>query len=284
MDDLRFDSIARGLAQADWSRRRLVRILGGSFVALLGWEPDKASAKKRKKKKKKPPTCARDCTGKDCGDADGCGGKCTTQQGCGATETCISGQCFDDACDPPCTGNHICQNGSCACPQGLKECAGAGYFGNCHECCVDAFSGPPDAECIGNLGGEYCRDDDGDLIFRCSCYPYEKNCGDGQCVQCCTHEQCMQLYEDPFRVCVGGGCRCDEVGGFFLCPSGSYHERACRHISDDQEACGPDCDACGQTAVCAGGTCCLPPGASCDGNQGGCCAGIGGCGPGFICS
>ena len=272
MDYRRLDQFARTLAVMRPRRTVAVALAGGILAALRDGSGHEASAKKRKKKKKKPPACARNCNGKDCGDADGCG----------AGETCINGQCIGDACDPPCTGNHICKNGSCACPQGLKECEGPGYFGNCHECCSDGHTTSPHPDCAGHLGGQYCSDFDGDLVETCGCGPQE-NCGDGICVQCCTNQLCRERYNDDFRVCIGGGCRCEETAGFFECPSGSYYAHACKHISDNHEACGPDCNVCSEGAVCENGTCCLPPGASCDGKQGACCAGIGSCGPGFIC-
>jgi len=39
-------------------------------------------------------SCARDCTGKSCGD-DGCGGTCGN---CAGSETCYDGTCYDSAC------------------------------------------------------------------------------------------------------------------------------------------------------------------------------------------
>lgn len=277
MDDLRFDSIARGLAQAGWSRRRLVRILGGSFVALLGLDAADAGAKKRKKKKKKPPACARSCAGKGCGDADGCGGFCTA---CPSGKTCQGSQCVPDSCDPPCAGNYICKNGSCACPEGLKECATGGWPGYCHECCLGP--GPesaPDTECNGNLGGEYCRADG--FVNRCDCLSGQDNCGDGQCVQCCEHQRCQTGYQDEFRFCLGSQCLCNEEAGFIECPNTGHNPGKCRHSSDDVTACGPQCLDCNynrqyQNFVCQG-KCCLPSGALCALANEECCSGLVAC-------
>jgi hypothetical protein len=44
MDDRRFDNLARGLADAGWSRRGLVGVLSGASSApLLGWAPEAAA-------------------------------------------------------------------------------------------------------------------------------------------------------------------------------------------------------------------------------------------------
>jgi hypothetical protein len=291
MDDHRFDELIRTLAQGGWSRRHASRSLAGGALALLAVVgAHSAEARKRKKKKKKksqpapqaplsppatqgpagPSGCTPDCAGKGCGDADGCGGLCTA---CPSGKTCQNQQCVDDTCTPTCTGNHLCQNGSCVCAPGFKECGGPGFFGLCHECChPDDFF--PDPDCAGSLNGNFCTDVDGDLVLTCSCFARQENCGDGKCVECCTHQKCQSTYEDEFRVCIGGVCRCDEAAGFILCPDGPARN-FCRHVADDAKACGPQCVDCGLVAhgwQCENGTCCLGRGHACVPDS--CCSGL----------
>jgi hypothetical protein len=111
MDDRRFDTVARSLAERDWSRRRLSRTFTGSMLALLlSCDAPGAGAKRKRKKKKKqtqspvppPVECVPSCAGRLCGD-DGCGGMCGID----------------------CTGGKTCQNGACACPGTTQDCNGS---------------------------------------------------------------------------------------------------------------------------------------------------------------
>jgi hypothetical protein len=262
-----------------WTRRRFGRLAAGSAAALLGsavpWATE--AKRKRKKKKKQPSGCSRSCFNKVCGANDGCGGKCTVQAGCETDEACVDGACRPNVCNPACTGNHVCQpNGSCACPQGLHECEGPGYFGNCHECCVDPFPSVPDEECNTSPNGEFCRDDDGDLVFTCSCIApagceehrsCQVNCG-GQCGECCDNAGCLFKYQDANRVCNANlGCECRP--GTQPCQGSGL----CRDQTSP-ETCGSICRDCGPNRDCAAGNCCIPLAGICGGQADSCCPGL----------
>jgi hypothetical protein len=288
MDDWRFDHLAVVLARAE-QRRTIARLLAVSLFAALPADHGGEALAKRRRKKKKPPAplppppsgCTPSCFNKVCGQNDGCGGRCTVQAGCDSDESCRDGACVA-TCTSVCTGNHICQpNGSCTCPPGLKECEGPGYFGNCHECCVTGFDTAPHPDCIGSAGGPYCRDDDGDLVIRCSCLPGQKACGGGVCGVCCDTSNCFfDVFNDGQIVDSGRdcvvvnqqtgelGCRCRP--GFSRCGNTSV----CA-APGDPRLCGADCVKCGTGAVCRGNPerCCIPESGACF-FGGDCCPGL----------
>jgi hypothetical protein len=293
MDDRRFDRLTRLLASGTSRRVAAGAVFSSTLATLFADSPEESAARKKRKKKKKkqpPPSpppggCTPSCFNKVCGQDDGCGSPCTTQVGCDTDEACIGGQCVPNTCNPACTGNHICQpNGTCACPPGLKECDGPGYFGNCHECCVDAFPTAPDAECIGSAGGPYCGDDDGDLVYRCECFPGQRPCGGGACGTCCDTFDCFfdvfgtgQIV-DSGRDCVivnqetgELGCRCRQ--GFARCGTTSV----CA-APGDPKLCGANCIDCTRFSgfVCRGNPerCCIPEFGSCLVSED-CCPGLG---------
>ena len=289
MDESRFDALARMLSSKAGGRRQTLGILAGWAMAAIGRGPEGTRGKKRKKNRKKkkvqtpqplpPSPCVPDCRGKKCG-SDGCGGTCGS---CQQAESCVSGQCTSASCSPACPANQVCQGGVCGCPAGMKECPNQGPPGSCHECCVTTATFP-DPECASSPNGNYCVDPNGNQLYRCGCYIGLKNCGDGKCVPCCTHQDCINLTGDQHRLCLSGACLCNETDGFVECPDPSFHVGECRHIADDSDACGPLCKRCDPpNSVCAGGACCFPSGASCVNNSRGCCAGENACGPGFIC-
>jgi hypothetical protein len=287
MDDRRFDNLTRALA-AMLPRRALT---GAALVAAarfaMGAGEEAASKKRKKKKKKKPASCPnRSCLNKVCGQDDGCGTPCTVQAGCDTDEACINGACAGNVCTPPCTGNKICQpNGSCACPSGLKECSAAGGFpGYCHECCYDGFEGPPDAECIGSAGGPYCREDDGDLINWCSCYPGQKSCGGGVCGLCCDVSDCfIDVFNDGQNVDSGRDCLvANETTGELTCQCRTGFRRCTQTSSvcaapDTLRLCGPECAMdCARFpgSVCRDERCCMLEAGKCQSSQD-CCGDLG---------
>ncbi len=287
MDPTRFDAITRRLTEMDWSRRRVAAALGiGILTNLTGGRVLETTAKSKNKKKKKkkggsknqppssppasPPTpppgspCVTDCAGKVCGN-DGCGGSCG---GCGNGASCSGGQCVASSCSAPCTSNQICQNGACVCPPGLKECAGPGYLATCHECCVDAFTGPPDQECNASPNGEYCLDDDGDFVLRCGCLSGTVLCNDGRCGECCNDAFCLATQGQ------GRFCNANHV---CACPGTATWcsvELGCRDTTSDKDACGPTCMDCGPGWECKNSRCCLELGGNCALNSNECCAGL----------
>ncbi len=245
MDAERFDLVVRSLV-ASRSRRAVLGIALGGVLSGPFVEGTK-SRKRRKKKKKNLAGRSCSCFNKVCGQDDGCGGKCTVQAGCDQDEACVNGQCVGNVCNPACTGNHICQpNGSCACPEGLKECAGQGFFGNCHECCAPSNIVTA-SECVGNPNGQYCADYFGELVFRCRC-PAE-NCG-GLCGMCCDDAFCERT-QGSGRFCTANRvCACRQ--GLTHCSN----ELGCVDTMTNRDACGPLCKVCDSGFSCFNGACC----------------------------
>jgi hypothetical protein len=302
MDNRQFDDLARMVASIGWSRRRIIQhVAQGGIAALVAWRPDESAAKKKrkkKKKKKKPatPSCKPDCTGKGCGDFDGCAGTCTAcpagktcqnngcvdlactptcggkvcgdLDGCGGTctacpagKTCQNNQCVDECRDEDCFGSRRCRNGVCACPEGLRDCDGRFW---CGECCTTA-------ECPGfpSPNGLQCGNEEaGSDILICRC-PNGVHCGDGRCVQCCNSDFCVDQF-GPGKFCnVNGGCQCPE--GTQQCS----FEQGCRDTKTDRFACGPNCIECPPGQLCENANCCFGLAIDCSMNLDGCCSGLG---------
>ncbi len=171
-------------------------------------------------------TCTPSCTGKACGDNDGCSSVCTTGA-CGTGQRCVAGACGCDttSCSGCCDGK-ICQTGSQdnACGKGGTACTvckagtacGTGDCGTCggsgQACCAGNQCGAP-----GTCGG-------GGTVGVCGCTP---NCAGKAC---------------------GAGDGCNGVCNAGSCAFGL-------HCSSGTCACdGTSCSGCCQTGQCVGGT------------------------------
>lgn len=71
--------------------------------------------------------CVRDCTGKSCGDDDGCGSVCDGV--CATGQRCLAGTCTCDATSCP---NGCCKAGECRAGDGIDACGTGGAA--CVEC------------------------------------------------------------------------------------------------------------------------------------------------------
>ncbi|MFN8590206.1 MAG: hypothetical protein U0031_02010 [Thermomicrobiales bacterium] len=224
MDDRRFDLLTRTLATTA-PRRVFTAMLTASLVAAMpGVRGEDGFAKKRKKKKKKkPPT--------------------TCIPACPSGKICQNNQCVDGCRDEDCFGSRRCRNGVCACPEGLQDCDGQFW---CGECCSDSecpgFPNPNSLKCANEEAGSDV------LICRCLSGVH---CGDGRCVQCCNSDFCVNEY-GPGKFCnANGGCACPE--GTQQCAK----EQGCRDTKSDRFACGPNCAVCGAGLLCENSRCCV---------------------------
>jgi hypothetical protein len=92
------------------------------------------------------PACTTNCTGKRCGELDGCGGVCTTngfETSCtakgfaGGSLTCINGVVGTSNCT--CAANYYSNGTSCvACAAGKKSLAGSTSVNQCVDCLGDS--------------------------------------------------------------------------------------------------------------------------------------------------
>ncbi len=208
MDDLHFDALTRGLAAPDTRRRVLsglaaLPVLGGLF-GILDADDAQAGGGRRKRRKKrhkhgkgrrrtnsrgkhkpKPPSvCVPDCTGKSCGDADGCGGTCTN--GCAAGLVCADGRC-------------IAAPGTCA--AGAGACGTSGVFVACNA--------PARCQCQVTTEGQTA-------CLRSLGLPG----AGGSCGGCGDSAECGALFPDvPGVVCVAGPHCCGGASrGFCMAP------------------------------------------------------------------
>jgi hypothetical protein len=185
--------------------------------------------------------CEADCTGKVCGQSDGCFGTCT---GCDQpAATCIGGQCI---CEQDCEGK-VCGDddgcgGTCAeCPNPADLC----IAGTCDYPCDVATCDPafdeclPDGTCVqcdaaANCVGKVCGDDFCGGVCGAGCTAGQE-CTGGQCAGIPAGRSCQQRTGSP--MCCGprdDNCRSDDETCF--CDEFCIEARDC---------CADACDACG---------------------------------------
>jgi hypothetical protein len=241
LDDHRFDALSQAIARltdhspAAWDRagkaptRRL--LLGGLaasvLTTLLGAEAEAKKKRKRKNKKRGKP------------------GKAGT-------------------CSPACTGEKVCQDGSCVCPDDRSECGDrccpSGQFcsaGQCTACVPDvaenickgavcgvkANSCGAETSCGACPGNHVCRG--GVCVAGVDCPPGTRYCK-GVCLDdglCCDDDECPG---EPR--CIGGFCRCPEgrvecngrcCGDREMCDGGRCKRAECDNQIPGVKYCGP---------------------------------------------
>jgi cysteine-rich repeat protein len=70
--------------------------------------------------------CIPDCTGKVCGDSDGCGGSCTF---CSGNNVCVQG-----LCEPSCQNNNQCSGGKVCVNNVCQLCGNGVWVADGEEC------------------------------------------------------------------------------------------------------------------------------------------------------
>jgi hypothetical protein len=308
MDDRRFDALTRACT-AGAPRRGIVRFLAAGALAAAwdlairgGWRNAEAKCKKPcgpcrackqgKCTKKKPDgtacgsggrcqqgrCCTPDCAGKPCGEADGCGGVCTAQQGCGAS--CGTGQrpcalpAGGVACIPD-DGTHCCTQDDCGGPASDLTCDHAGDFVcRCREAGVGRCPPPHELTCHtccpggsgsgGCPAGQVC----GGVSQRCECpagFAIRGACG----ARCVCGPTCALVCPPGWTCCGDDGCvytsgcgpATNGCHGYRNCGSCGHHcaeseaccSGACVRLDDEA-----NCGYCG--AACPAGTRCCGPG------------------------
>ncbi|MCA9664796.1 MAG: hypothetical protein KC503_04385 [Myxococcales bacterium] len=224
----------------------------------------------------KPPACVKKCS--VCGEADGCGGTCTTGS-CPQGEACKQGKC---ECVPDCIGKFCNDDNGCG-----GKCKGCPPDQICDQtnitwlCCTPDCAGKacgaPDG-CGGICGDGSCAASN-ELCKKgtCVCQPdcTAKACGDdngcgGTCKNCSSGQRCIASAA-TWSCCTpsctgkacgasdgcGGTCKQGSCAGGLTCKSGK-----CVCIPQCAgKACGA-ADGCG--GVCAGS---CPSGQSCKSGQ-----------------
>lgn len=216
-------------------------------------------------------SCSADCTGKTCGQLNGCGNVCVNQT-CGTGYTCSA--------TGVCTANNTCGGKNCGLDTSGNVCGtcGAGKYcnnGYCEACSCD----------ISDCGVDQC----GNV------------CGDGSCF---SPRKCLQAWSGGKAFskcvfctpnCVKGLCGSDGCGGYCGCEPGTACDgKTCipcepkcdgRVCGDD--GCGGVCGECKEGESCVDNNYCSPTCTpkKCDGtfcgNDG--CGGTCSCGSGKIC-
>jgi hypothetical protein len=223
MDEARFDSWAKSLADGLSSRRTLLRALTvGSAAASFGaiWSRESQARKKKGKGKKKkqttapptqtqpPPDCVSNCAGKVCG-LDNCARSCGS---CGPSQTCVAGACcpIEQVC-----GNTCCLAGTqCTNPQtsscvnrtatnpdpicaGIPSCCSTRQCGDGCLCQTTIEGGGFCYRGSAPGCGESCTSSDDCTNGVCISYAAGTTCGANVC---CGHRP---------AVCVPNSSRCD---------------------------------------------------------------------------
>jgi N-acetylneuraminic acid mutarotase len=225
--------------------------------------------------------CARQCSGRECGD-DGCGGQCGA---CGQGELCdeARGQC-EAQCVAQCEGRACGPDG---CGGDCGDCVGAQVCNEQGACvappasCGDRVCSPGEETCLTCPAdcGRCCGDDvcvvehDED----CASCPLDCGCGDDEACSLITR-QCECAPQCDGRECGDDGCggQCGACAGDEACNviSGRCEEicqPACgaRRCGDD--GCGGSCGDCRQGEICRDDGVCVREPVACN------------CEPGQVC-
>ncbi len=148
--------------------------------------------------------CTPDCTGKSCGDPDGCSGKCVAEAGCDDSNPCTldscsaGGECVhgpqEGTCDDgnPCTEGDSCKEGQCAAGTDPVSCDDTNV---CTDDSCDPESGCMHDPIVGACDDENpCTDDDKCVDGYCNpgkavpdCCMSAEDCDDGNT---CTKDSC----------------------------------------------------------------------------------------------
>jgi len=220
-------------------------------------------------------TCLHDCTGKACGDDDGCGVPCDGP--CpGDFETCNQAkvcECLYASCGPECCGEEqICTGGFCCTPDcDGKSCGQADGCGSPCQGPCDSWATCADGECVCDhleCFGECCAEgatcENGTCCLLQTCEELGAECGYAP-TGCGNVQYCGAC--SPGRYCAPDfTCQClFETCGDLCCDEGEV----CEDGACVPGECIPDCQdkACGESDGCPGGVCldgyCVSPWAEC---------------------
>ncbi len=185
--------------------------------------------------------CSPQCTGKACGESNGCGGICKTGTCSKSGQTCQAGVCIYQ-CAPSCEGK------TCGADDG---CGGVCQTGTCSKKNEVCRAGACVFECAPDCRDKTCGADDGcgGICPAGDCPNSNQTCQDGVCVSSCS-AQCIGNVCGALDGC-GGICR------FGTCPNSNQTCQAGVCVS----SCVPSCEgkACGADDGCRGfcqtGTC-----------------------------
>lgn len=202
-------------------------------------------------------SCSADCTGKSCGQLNGCGHKCIVQS-CGANYTCSAAGVCVSTCQSDC-GTKNCGMDSCG--NSCGTCDAQSYCNGFAQCAT-ATCGP--SNCGFNQVGQSCGVCNGSDICISKWYPalneYFYNCI--SCKPKCDGYICGNAdgCGGYCSYCKTEGEACDyDKGGCVPC------EKKCDGKVCGDDGCGGTCGMCGGGEACIGGNCnfCVPN--SCDG-------------------
>ncbi len=165
--------------------------------------------------------CAASCSGKACGQSDGCGGICTDGS-CPGGERCVGGscQCDSTSCAGGCCSGGVCNPGTTAsaCGTGGLSCATclAGW-----DCAAGACVCVPD--CTGKAcgAGDGCGGTcaSGTCGSGLHCQSASCVCDPSSCAGCCSAGQCLSGTDSGG--CGTGGATCSVCSATQSCDYGT---------------------------------------------------------------
>lgn len=257
MDDRRFDSLVKALAEGSSRRSLLKGLLGLGGVAVAGssLRESNVEAARRPTPTPKPPTCPGKqtpqggqcvCIAPPAPGTQKCGPDCCNPTGVGPLHSeccdnaCCYGHCFgEELCCPTdnyCPGANRAQD--LCCPDG-ERCCGAGASGNV---CVDLAAG----QCCstGDCGSP----------------------GPGECARECVAGLCVPVVCSEGQICCEGACVSSQ--SFVACPS---DPAGCCDLSAGENCCGAGGCCPGNLCNEIGGVCCEPGERACGTGENACC-------------
>ena len=236
MDDRRFDTLTRSLAQGGSRRAVLKTLLGLGGVATVGTLLAPSSeAARRSTPTPKPVTCPgiQVWNGAEC--------LCPTGTQCGP-DCCPAGaQCCDNAC---CYG--VCIGEELCCPAAQSFCDSTG------ECCPEGWRCCAERGCIGPDQCCAAEDCPAEACFQRDCSPDTGTCSEA-IFDCTLDPSCC----DSGNVCAAEICNTETA----MCEVGAALSCGCATASDGQQV---SCGRCGPDApCCSNGTCGACPSCVC---------------------
>lgn len=206
-------------------------------------------------------TCAPNCTGKNCGEIDGCGGLCSgpCPEGgaCSAEKNCIGGsKCGNGTCDAGENSANCSKDckPDCTPACGGKQCGPNGCGGSCGLCgsgkaCTD------EGQCVALgpvCGNGFCETGETNASCPADCKPAAAVCGNGMCENGESNASCPADCKPAGAVCGNGFCETGESNASCPAdckPAGAVCGNGMCENGESAATCPADCKTTGGSCV-----------------------------------